>query len=93
MTTIKERKHDLSKILPPVKLFLEDLRRLESIYRDNCESYQIVTDKYELSSFKELEDLENHQIAELKIVSLNPYICLHISSNVWWSLLNTNPTR
>lgn len=43
-------------LLPPVRLFVEDIELIEEIYKINCKSYKIRTEEYEIDCLEELKE-------------------------------------
>jgi hypothetical protein len=64
--------------LPPVKIFLEDIEKLDAIYRNNCKSYTICTEDYELDSLEELQQLGKSEFYKIKFQSQEPHISLEM---------------
>jgi hypothetical protein len=65
--------------LPPARLYLNDLREIESILKEHCEVLSLAAEGYGFASIDELKDLKVKSINELNISSSKPFISLDFS--------------
>ncbi|MBE9197614.1 MULTISPECIES: hypothetical protein [unclassified Nodularia (in: cyanobacteria)] len=65
--------------LPPVKLFLEDIEKLDAIYQTYCQCYIICTEDYELDSLEELKQLGQSEFYQIRFQSKQPQVSLKMS--------------
>jgi hypothetical protein len=71
---MKRIKKSISIEIPPVRLFLEELKAIEKVYKEHFETYKIKTEDFELDSLDELRDIEKAELKNLSFESSNPYI-------------------
>lgn len=71
---MEKRKKSISINIPPVRLFLEDIKEIETIYKENFETFKIQTLDFELDSTEELESIEKDKLSYISFKSSNPNI-------------------
>lgn len=67
--------------LPPVKLYLDDMRNIYDILKNNCKDVTIKTAEYQLSDVDQLKDVSSNEIHELHLVGKDPYISVNLEPN------------
>src|SRR4030043_175056 len=78
---MRKIKKPISIKIRPIRLFLEDVKEIENVFKEHCETYTILTDDYELESLEELEKIGKEKITGLSFKSSKPDISLNISKN------------
>ena len=73
---MKELAKSILIILPPIRLYLDDLRAVEKIFKENTEGYKITIEGYELESIEELVEIGKTKIHWLRLQAREPYIVL-----------------
>jgi hypothetical protein len=68
---MKERRKSIYQKLPPVKLYLDDIRRIYSIIKSSYTTVRIETDEHELDSTDDLKKIESDSLSELTIIGTN----------------------
>ena len=64
--------------IPPVRLYMEDIREIEEIYRQNCKEYKIRTEDFVFDSSEELKSINEKKISNLYFESSNPSISMRL---------------
>jgi hypothetical protein len=73
---MKRIKKPISKELPPVKLYLDDLKHIYEILKERVKSIEITTEDYEVEDINQLKNLEIKKLHRLSIECSNPYITI-----------------
>jgi hypothetical protein len=71
---VRRRKTPISRPLPPLKIYIDDVERVVEILREHCQSVEVATEDYELDGVDELEGLEEERIDALEIQAFDPQI-------------------
>lgn len=71
---MKERPKSIYKDLPPIKLYLDDVREIYEILKEHCATVVILTDRYELNDVDTLKNIEVDSLNQLTIQGSNPYV-------------------
>jgi len=78
---MRKLKKPIYKELPPVKVFLDEVRNIHSILVNHCRDVRIETDRYEISDIDKLKDIGTEQIHELEFKANSPYVSIHLERN------------
>lgn len=79
---IKKIEKSINIELPPIKIFLEDIKAIEEILKDNCESFKIETKDYQLDSCDEFQQISETKLNYIKISSSQPFISIELEENI-----------
>ena len=60
--------------IPLIRIYLEELKAIEEVYKENFETYEIITEDFELDSLDELKNIGKEKLSILSFKSSNPYI-------------------
>lgn len=66
--------------LSSVLLYLQDIELVEKVFQNNCKSYEIVTEEYEVDSIEELKELGTLEFKQISFLSQEPRVSLDILS-------------
>jgi hypothetical protein len=69
----------VSKSLPPLRIYTEELRELTSFLSETCETFTIMTCGYRLESIDELSQLPKHLAHDLDIEGTNPRVRVRLT--------------
>ena len=75
---MKKKLHSISKHLPPVKLYLDDVNEIVSRLQSLCSKIEYSTKNYEFESLDELKQNCGSNLKELAIQGRSPYISVDI---------------
>jgi len=75
---MKTLKQPISKELPLTRMYLDDVKAIYDILKNNCGSVEITTDKYEISDVTKLKDIGESQIHTLNFECRDPYISINL---------------
>jgi len=73
---MRKLRKPIIKELPPVKLYLDDLKSIHDLLQEKVKSIDITTEAYEVEDIKQLKDLEVKEIHYLSIKCSNPYMSI-----------------
>ncbi|PHM09460.1 hypothetical protein [Nostoc sp. 'Peltigera malacea cyanobiont' DB3992] len=68
----------ISVSLSSVLLYLQDIELIEEVFKNNCKSYKIVTEEYEVDSIEELKQLGTLEFEKIGFQSQEPQVSLDI---------------
>ena len=70
--------------LPPVRLYLDDIKKIIGILSEVSENIDLEADEYKYESLTELTTQNLYQINSLTISSSDPYVSLHFAPDSVW---------
>ena len=76
---MKKLEKSISIKIPPVRLFLEDVKAIEEVYKEHFETYEIRTNEFKLDSVEELKDIGKDKLSDLSFSSVDPYAHVKLS--------------
>ncbi len=79
---MKKIEKSLSKVLPSVRLFRDDVDGIGEILKETCEQVVFIHKDHEFESLEELVQRVGSRIASLEINGLRPYVSLHLKRDV-----------
>lgn len=78
---MQQLKQPIHKELPPLKVFLDEVRNIHSILAKHCRDVTIETARYEISDIDKLVDIGIEQTHQLKFKAHNPYISIELQKS------------
>jgi len=78
---MKKLKKPLTKDLPPIKLYLDDLEAIFYVLEQKVKGIDITTEDYKLEDIKQLKSLEIRKIHYLSIRCNDPYMSIEFRGN------------
>lgn len=80
---MKELSKSIRVDLPPLRLYVEDIREIEEVYKKSFNNYKIIVENFEIDSSEELslikEKTGKDELNRLSFESMDPYIRLDLS--------------
>ena len=76
---MKKRRKSISVSIPPIRLYLEDIKKIEEVYKEHFETFKIITEDFEFDSVEDLKKLEKYKLSSLSFESSEPYIHVDLS--------------
>lgn len=73
---MRKLKKSITKKLPPVKLYLDDLESIYDILKQKAKGVDITTEDYAVEDVKQLKNLETKKIHYLSIKCSDPYVTM-----------------
>ena len=73
---MRKLKKSITRELPPVKLYLDDLESICDILKQKAKGIDITTEDYKVEDVKQLKSLETKKIHYLSIKCSDPYITM-----------------
>lgn len=74
-------KKSYSKEYPILRMFIDDLEQIVSIFKENYKDFEIKADVYKLEDISELSKINKQEIKNFSINTYTPYISLDISES------------
>ena len=62
--------------IPAVTLYLEDLEKINQVFQENAQEYNIKADEYGLDSFDEIQNIAAQKLNKFAVKSGQPYISI-----------------
>lgn len=75
---MKKLKKSISIRIPSVTIFLEDIKEIEEVFKENCNLVKIHTESFELDSYTELQNIGEEKLNCLSFISYEPSIHLEL---------------
>lgn len=89
---MKKLAKSISKDLPPVRAYLDDIGDLYGVLKNNCKRVTLQTNEYELSDFEQLRNIPSEEIHNLKLEAHEPYILLELEEYSARIFISTDST-
>lgn len=84
MINIKKTIQYYGEFLYPVKLYLDDLKKIEAMLNEVSKDIKIESEGYEFSNIDELIQLQKESIETLCMKIYNPYLSIEFKKNEVW---------
>ncbi|GAG74915.1 unnamed protein product [marine sediment metagenome] len=78
---MKKIKKSKSKDYPVLRLYKDDLEKIETIFKENYEDYEIIIDEYRLENISDISKIKKRETTNFSIKAHFPYIHLDISKD------------
>jgi len=78
---MKKIQKPLSKELPPVKIYLDDLKQIYEILKEKVKSIEITTEDYEVDDINQLKNLDSKKLNYLSMECSDPHITIEFDSS------------
>lgn len=76
---MKKIKKSKSKKYEVLRLYKDDLEKIDTIFKENYKDYEIIVDEYKLDNISEISKIKKRETTDFSISAYPPYISLDIS--------------